>query len=59
MAKAHTLSVSAHHSNEYNDLKTIEQTSTLLSTQRLALSPNILELLTLPCGLEELENDYR
>ncbi|XP_039187513.1 uncharacterized protein C10orf67 homolog, mitochondrial [Crotalus tigris] len=59
MAKAHTVSVSAYHSNEYNDLKTIEQTSTLLSTQRLALSPNILELLTLPCGLEELENDYR
>lgn len=59
MAKAHTLPVSAYHSKEHNSLNTIEQTSTLFSTQKLTLSPNILELLTLPCGLEELENDYR
>ncbi|KAG8138977.1 hypothetical protein E2320_001751 [Naja naja] len=59
MAKAHTLPVSTYHTKEHNGLNTLEQTSTLFSAQKLSLSPNILELLTLPCGLEELENDYR
>ncbi|XP_034258101.1 uncharacterized protein C10orf67 homolog, mitochondrial [Pantherophis guttatus] len=59
MAKAHTLPISAYHSKEFKDLNTIEQTSTLFSTQKLTISPNILELLTLPCGIDELEHDYR
>ncbi|XP_066483720.1 uncharacterized protein C10orf67 homolog, mitochondrial [Tiliqua scincoides] len=35
------------------------QARALHSTRALSLSPRILELLTLPCSLEELEEDYR
>ncbi|XP_062840310.1 uncharacterized protein C10orf67 homolog, mitochondrial [Anolis carolinensis] len=58
MAKAALVPSSVLLTQGQDGVGAIERTRSLLSTRRLSISPNILELLSMPF-LEELEADYR
>nr|XP_060639336.1 uncharacterized protein C10orf67 homolog, mitochondrial [Anolis sagrei ordinatus] len=58
MAKAALGPVSVVLTREQDSMGATELARSLLSARRLSVSPNILELLSMPC-LEELEADYR
>ncbi|XP_062977448.1 uncharacterized protein C10orf67 homolog, mitochondrial [Elgaria multicarinata webbii] len=59
MAKAISHPASVYHSREQDDMGATARARAQQSTRKLSISPNILELLTVPCCLEELEVDYR
>ncbi|KAH0627517.1 hypothetical protein JD844_003306 [Phrynosoma platyrhinos] len=59
MAKVSLVPGPTHITQEQDDMGATERARALQSTRRLSMSPNILELLSMPCCLEELGDDYR
>ncbi|KAJ7322246.1 hypothetical protein JRQ81_018533 [Phrynocephalus forsythii] len=59
MARAASIPASANLTQEQDKMAITERAQALQSTRQLSISPNILELLAMPCCLDELEDDYR
>uniref|UniRef100_A0A6J0UHU9 Uncharacterized protein C10orf67 homolog, mitochondrial n=1 Tax=Pogona vitticeps TaxID=103695 RepID=A0A6J0UHU9_9SAUR len=59
MAQATSIPASAYLAQEQDNMGVTERAQALQSTRQLSISPNILELLAMPCCLDELEDDYR
>ncbi|KAF7245840.1 hypothetical protein EYD10_08134 [Varanus komodoensis] len=59
MARAMSLPASVYQSREQDKISLTTRSRAQQSTRKLSITPNILELLTVPCCLDELDVDYR